>query len=555
MKTIQKIIMSALALPFVGAGLFTSCTEVESSLVEYVEDNELDDPNDTVFSFVGIMGKMQNIADRTILLGELRSDLVVPTDEATTDIYDLAMFKAGINNQYNKPSDYYAIIQNCNYYLAHVDTVLSKRGYKVFEKEIAAVKAYRAWVYLQLAANYGEVPFVTEPILREKDADPELYPKYDVKKVADYFIADLAPCVDTPFPDNYGYDALAYIPVRVLLADLNLWAGNYEQAARLYFEYLNDRDKSDYHAIGTERSHWVDYRFEDVSGSPSRTSVATIRLNEDEFDGVVGHLSDVFESTINNSYYFQVKPSAALGQLSRSQRYTLLYQDPLTFATDTITPPDTLVYDPASLQGDLRLYSCYTLTGNNTSNDTYSKYMQTISKVSETTVVLYTVQQIYLRYAEALNLAGYPQFAFGVLKYGLYYNNLNTRFTPEEVASASHLVNFNQYNFTNANTFGIHARGCGDCHCDTLYAIPSLPTLDDSIKFVENTIIDEMALETAFEGMRYQDLLRYALRHNDTDWFATKVASRGGTLDSDLYTLLSDRKNWFLPLPGNTSLK
>ena len=31
-------------------------------------------------------------------------------------------------------------------------------------KEYAAVKAFRAWTYLQLALVYEKVPFVTEPI-------------------------------------------------------------------------------------------------------------------------------------------------------------------------------------------------------------------------------------------------------------------------------------------------------------------------------------------------------------------------------------------------------
>jgi hypothetical protein len=42
---------------------------------------------------------------------------------------------------------------------------------KLFEREYAVVKFIRAWVYLQLAINYGEnIPFQTEPVLTISEA-------------------------------------------------------------------------------------------------------------------------------------------------------------------------------------------------------------------------------------------------------------------------------------------------------------------------------------------------------------------------------------------------
>lgn len=554
MKTLNKLMIAALAFPCmgIGAGLFTSCSDVQSTLVEYAEDNELDDPNDTVYSLLGIMSKMQYLADRTILLGELRGDLVVPTDHATTDIYDLAMFQASTDNAYNKPSDYYAVIQNCNYYLAHVDADLAKRGQKVFEREIAAVHTFRAWTYLQLAINYGEIPFFTEPILKEKDADPNLYPKYGVQKVCDLLIEDMKPYIDAKYPligNGFGKDRFIY--PRLLLADLNLWAGHYEEAAQLYFDFLNDQGRSDYHAFGNSRHTWSSYEFDGTSGGLSTTKLTTIAMDTVEFSGVVTHLRDVFNSTTNNSYYYQVTPSTALNQLSQAQHYTFTYRNPTTLIEDTISPPDTITYEPANLRGDLRLNAKYEVGPNNTSNDTYSKIRQTISSpaMESLAVNIYTVQQVYLRYVEALNLAGYPWEAFVALKYGLYETTINKHITADQQARSLHLINFNQYNFTSENTMGIHSRGCGDVWADTTYIIPECPTRQDSIDYVENLLIDEMALETDFEGVRFGDLLRYALRHDDTEWFAKKVASRSGSLDLVLYDRIKVRKNWFLPLP------
>ncbi len=151
---------SLVALSFAAV---TSCSEQGSTLVEF--DNKLNTPNDTVNSLLGIISKLQIIADRTILLGEVRGELTAVTDEASLSIKNLANFESLNDNPYNQISDYYAVIQNCNYYLANADTTLMKRGQKVFEKEFAVVKAYRAWTYLQLAINYGSVPFFTQPLL------------------------------------------------------------------------------------------------------------------------------------------------------------------------------------------------------------------------------------------------------------------------------------------------------------------------------------------------------------------------------------------------------
>ena len=168
-----------------------SCTETDSSLVEFEEENNFDLPSDTVYSVMGIIKKMQVIADRTVLLGEIRGDLTTLTDHATTDLRQLANFEATAENVYNNARDYYAVIQNCNFYIARADTSIKKRNQSVFLKEYAVVKSFRAWTYMQLALNYGKVPFFTQPLLTEKEADVNLYPKYDIKQIADFFINDI----------------------------------------------------------------------------------------------------------------------------------------------------------------------------------------------------------------------------------------------------------------------------------------------------------------------------------------------------------------------------
>ena len=58
-----------------------------------------------------------------------------------------------------------------------------------------------------------------------------------------------------------------------------------------------------------------------------------------------------------------------------------------------------------------------------------------------------------------------------------------------------------------------------------------------------------MALEGAFEGSRYYDLMRLALRRGDPAILAKPIANRTGTFDANLNTLLMTQSNWYLPLP------
>ena len=232
----------------------TSCAdmlETDSELVEYEKDNTLNHPTDSVYSVMGIINKMQVIADRSVLLGEVRGDLVSTTEAASADLKRLANFDFTQDNKYNQVSDYYAVINNCNYYLAHIDTTLQRRGRILFQREYAAVKAFRAWTYLELVKAYGSVPLVTTPMMTEREANDALnITPSNIKQVCQYFIDDLKPLVEVEVPD-FGtigdYKSVDFfLPIKALLGDLYLWSEQYNDAAYncdLFQVTDNDRTK------------------------------------------------------------------------------------------------------------------------------------------------------------------------------------------------------------------------------------------------------------------------------------------------------------------------
>lgn len=563
--TIMKAGVSIMASTLF-ALVLTACSDMlstESEMVEFEKDNTLNHPTDSVYSVLGIIGKMQIIADRTVLLGEVRADLMETTEAASADLKRIANFQFSEQNKYNTISDYYAVINNCNYFIANVDTALQRRGRNIFQYEYAAVKAFRAWTYLQLAQIYGAVPLVLTPVMTELEAQRAMeQERKGIMDICQYFINDLTPYaeVDLPrFGDINGMESQRFfIPMRALLGDLCLWAGQYQEAARWYHNYLTEK-KNPILLNYTNRIQWNNISefvrpIDSYSTTNTQEVISYIPMEQRVFDGVVSDLPNIFNSTEENRFYFQLEPSIAMRQLSAAQTYCL--ENKTATQTDTIYVPKNGLSQEI-LVGDLRLYSNY--KSSSVVRDAYSEYgtaNQTIQKISRQFVPTYRKSMVYLRYAEALNRAGFPQSAFTILKYGMCQENVLAHVDSIEQKRAGELIAFDANVFTKEQTIGIHSMGSGDTQDNAFYILPepSTPlasrqdTIDYQIPLVEDFIVNEMALEGAFEGYRFYDLMRVSLRRNDPSYLATPISLRLGIKDESLFTLLMDTKNWYLPL-------
>lgn len=564
-----------------------SCSDMldqESDHVIYTDKGHLNNATDTLYSVIGIMNKLQVLSDRTVLLGELRGDLVDINNYTSADLRDIATFNIGDDNKYNSPRDYYAVINNCNYFIAKADTALkNNRNEYIFRREYAAVKAFRAWTYMQLVLNYGKVPLVTTPILSKDDADRE-YEKADITTVCKYFAEDIAPYANERTPE-YGVirgndSQLFYFPIYLLMGELNLWAGNYREAALNYYRYISTRNgqNSAFPMINFS-VQWAGDKFQitydnytrDCFESESSNSEIINMIPGDSIpsEGNYSELHDIFSSTIRNQNHNAIEPSQQLKDLSASQKYCHL------------NSAGEVQYAPSDLtglhRGDLRLNAVYSqsffIGGDNAYN---SSEGWNNAKFSTRNVHIYRGSVVYLRMAEALNRAGFPRFAFAILKTGVNNNVIENDIMPYYPGEEAFLEQFNfpntQYvlrtkaNLTSQNTIGVHSRGCGWADLDNTYAFPDNEDITDNherldyqIEGVENLIIDECALETCFEGFRFHDLMRVALRRNNPSYLADKVYSRRGSQNiSEMKSLikcdLSNTANWYLKWNGKIGI-
>ena len=143
----------------------TSCEDMLTPDMDRYSENF--SGNDTVYFYLGILRNVQDMVEQNELLGDMRSDLVTTTSYSSDSIADIINYEQnlqdGDNGLLNRAA-YYKVINQCNFYLAKVDTSAIKNNIYYMRKEYAQVVAIRAWTYLQLVQTYGEVPFITKPV-------------------------------------------------------------------------------------------------------------------------------------------------------------------------------------------------------------------------------------------------------------------------------------------------------------------------------------------------------------------------------------------------------
>ena len=457
---LKSIIAYGLLLLGVGAAT-TSCEDMFTAENTLVTTDLA--PKDTLYQMMGIVKRMQKLADRTVLLGEIRADLVeVDPIHASADIQELAINNVSVNNVYNKPADYYAVINNCNIYLAGVDTNRYAQGTrKYFEKEVCAVKCYRAWCYLELLKNYGEVPFVKDPVDDSDKAEDIVSSgvKSDMTTILDFCIDDLKkyPYMNENLELRQAYGNQTYagfryrdmfLPVRALLAELYLWRASYTDnkqdyinAIRMYHDYFTFPGEEI--ATYDNASTWSDREFNrrpnhEYTGyfsNSSRNNAAVLPLDTTAYYGTTSDVRAVFNSQYANKYYPAAVPSQRMKDISKAQDYCMyLYEDN---RADTIYGPhDPNFYDEKMQEGDLRLTSVYEVSSNfreSQYNSDVNPMKYTIRKYDGRNdeklsyIPFYRNNTLYLHMAEALNRAGFPETAYAILKYGLSYYILNDR--------------------------------------------------------------------------------------------------------------------------------
>ena len=659
----KKKLIYTLTFLLGGTLLFSSCDDmlnVDSNRVEY----EFDDwsLNDSVYSVLGILKSVQEIGDRQVLINELRADLVtINKDKAVIDVQELSrsVFNLG-TNKYLDVKDYYSVINNCNIYLARVDTTLEKNNVKLMLPEYVAVKSVRAWTYLQLAINYNNVPYFTEPILTHSAAEEVMNrPMLTRYEIINKLIADILPYENPaayPMPAwnkdgqvlKFGYGENGtlvatkqlFVPIRMLLGELYLWNGDYKNAARFFYSQITgsgtNETASKYNDYGNKVSYGSEggksynnsyiemFAAKKFSDNSAKFFTIIPYANTDLY-GTTSELASIF-SPQGEIGAAQVVASPGILSLAKQQVYCYL-KDP---EDKNEAPEYGHFYEQP---GDLRIKATtYSQRGN---DDAKTEYKNIIGKfnyedgtlgmnaefvpgIKTSFIILQRKEHAYLRFAEALiglereGYVGAMDLAMTVLKVGVKSNyqilknpvyaervklnadgdtlydrvieDMDTLFVPRMEKYLASCTDSLRYNFAAVdftNNGGIHSRGSGYSERNDYYALTDTciarylgmtmvedkvetlirpMTYEDSLTYIADILIDELALELAWEGTRFGDLVRFAKAMGDNDVLAKRIAGREFDnevtyrdvefeYDTEIYGKLLDETNWYLPLP------
>lgn len=722
-----------------GVGIATTSCEdmLTPDLTRYTENFS---GRDTVYFYNGILRNVQDMVEQNELLGDLRSDLVATTKYTSDSISNIVKYENkridGEDQLLNRAA-YYKVINQCNFYLAKVDTTAQKNNIKYMKREYAQVLNIRAWAYLQLVQTYGTVPFITKPVDNADtgwEKNPEKWATAD--NLLDLLKADLKTANGIEYANGYGYPDYGEYQTGnsnfkvntkylrfysdLILGDLYLLHSanrqDYIEAAKSYYKFLRRYNNSTYNVTGGFATYsryqlpngtyqytpnvdsWIGSGLnasslgnENITIIPSAANNTFGRVlsrnvqifgfdpssrNSTSSDVNGGSVSTSGQVTISVNYRSrQVGPSNAYVNLCKAQSYSNT-----EYASGIAS---NIIYFTGV--GDARMYGTAPIVetkegGRDENENRYIMKSAVPASVDGSGLAhgasfkhfrsIYRVRQVWLRYAEAINRAGFPRLAFAVLRDGLdhqtlptltdsikyinadstkyhtvtyldstsventsrgvfYLGNDEMRRAQAEPEHSLFLPDFeNKDNNEWLSNRGIHEQGCGASSVlDTIFSYKNVVAKrieeeakrtnsltasvkrhirnlrrydvtvgDDTntgtgdveedgeqkepapaevnpleVQAVETLIADECALETAYEGSRMFDLIRFARHMNNdasgvpgftptygTTWLAWKIARRNENLkpyedptiyDGSLYTLLLDPSNWYIVSP------
>lgn len=572
-------------------GMFASCKKIleVNPGTELTDEQMYRDVYDANAAVMGIYGKFMSLADRYIILNELRGDLMDFTSNADEYLRQLSHHNVTPDNPYIDPRPFYELILNCNDVLKNFRIMreTNKLPEDDFNQRYSDIGCLRSFLYLQLGIHYGEVPYVTEALENIGDvADPSRFPRLPLHVLVDSLISFSEPL---PYKELYttnisgstgtalnitldGYQTEKFfINKKVLLGDLYLWKGDYRKAAAYYKEVM------DFSTLSTNLDNrHLQYKI-GWGGGDEITEVVYTKYGDASSLSYTEGWGTIFEGTDDR---FNRETIWALPYDNKFRPENPLIELFSPIGGNYLVKPSQVILDnwnaqqqspmgvPGAANGvpyDARgLLSVRTIGGQPAITKFISNYISQSASVPLNPLVkngrwfLFRAAHLHLRYAEAANRDGYPR-----LGYALFNNGIPAVYAPP--AGVTDVTNYQNtldlpdpYRFDARmgdipNFRGPWYRNIGIRRRALLLPVELTATNTiDSISQVEDGLIDEQALETAFEGTRWADLLRVAIRRNDPAFIADKIYDKlmkSGVSAGEAARARDKlmQKDWFLP--------
>jgi hypothetical protein len=513
---------------------------------------------------LGIYGKFVKLADKYMLLNELRGDLLDVTPNANNYLKQLGTQTVAVDNPYADPKPFYEVIINCNDALKNFNIMRDKKllDNTQYYQRYTDILFLRSWLYLQLGIHYGTVPYVTDALTTIADLqDESKFPKLSFEDLLSRLIAETeatpreylnqntsaaSPTLILPMDVYIVKDGVFkfFIQRRSFLGDLNLWKGNYLKAAGYYKDVMETGTNS---STGSDQQIdlYDTYRVgDDNSQDHSLKTTAVLNPWTKIFSAPLADRIANWERMWTLPFSSNFSPGNPLLTLFSKSGDYLVKPSALSISNwNNQIRLDGSLTDRRGLDMSYRM-----VNGIEPEVLKYSQNYSLSTPFDKTGVwVIYRAAILHLRYAEAANRLDRKVLAGALINSGIktafgtkaLYNGVPDTY-PFDFNGDGGTIRGNWY-----RNSGIRGRAVNQD-----YPI----TIANTVVEVEDRIMQEEALETAFEGYRWQDLLRIALRRQATDpnYLANKIAAKfeaagDGASASLVRSRLANKENWYLP--------
>lgn len=454
---------------------------------------------DLEISINGVLVPLQEAMPKLIMMDGMLSDMMDVTQNIDVDLMELYQHDYKPLNPYLNTSGFYKVIINANEVLANIERIPEvDPDFEEFELKSYSnlLVGMRAWAYFTLSKIYGEVAIIDDNLTSFPEDGLKYMPKAEL---LDTLINELLLYIHTD--DNLDEMFFPwFVNTKVLLGEIYLEKNDYANAAYYLqlglqsYGNLRDMYKVD---RNFQRDSWKNIFVNAENNTEENIAVIPFKSTD-------GQVNPLTKWMLHNDEYI-VKPSQTIIDLFSNQM---------------------------PLRGDVGdINRGLTVSYGITAGEEYfiNKYSIDEGEPYSSDIVISRAADAHLLLAEALNRLGNYELAMVLLNDG--FNAVDK--IPTEFRLWS-------------NNLGIRGRAYLENK-----KIPAGITDPNQIKlYVEDLIIEERAMELAFEGKRWFDLIRIAKRRGDTSYLANKVKAKykDTSLGNKIGEKLKDENNWYIPL-------
>lgn len=522
---------------------------------------------------IGIYGKFMALAEKNVILNEMRADLMTTTRNSSPYLKEISEHNVSADNPYANPKEFFVVIQNCNDALKNFDIMLKEKKFTQdeYNQRYADIACIRSWVYLQLGIHYGNVPYITDPIENLDDVkDVSKHPKITFNQLLDKLVTFTE---SLAYKNQYSVDSSLIIDVdgyntakffinkECLLGDLQLWKGNYLEAAKHYKNVMETGTPSN--NVDMYRVKWAEViNHEDLAVGYLRYSeqdaTTLVNSNTQGWRSIFARPRDVLWNTewiwslpFENNFAPK-NPFIAFFSKQKGQYLAKPSQSAMDL-WDSQTQNNGFPYDARGKK------FTYNMVGD---DPVIMKYLYTSEALATGLVentkgqwFLYRAAKLHLRYAEAANRDNQQKIAWALLNFGIQsaytpagYDNATGDATNIKQTKLPFPYDFDARQGDYPSYRAIWHRNAG---VRGRAYLKGAGAIGDDMITTENNIINEDALELAYEGNRWEDLVRIALRRNNPAFLADKIYTKlnreGNPKASEVKAKLMSVNNWYLP--------